>query len=103
MLAADGRPQARNHPRYLDEGIGVMTVPPALEVLGLSPAAARQIDRICDRFEREWQSGRRPPLEEFLGGVADSVRPVLLRQLLPLDCEYRARQGACPSLDDYLN
>ena len=33
----------------------------------LSPAEARQIDQICDRFEAAWKAGQRPRLEDYLG------------------------------------
>jgi hypothetical protein len=62
----------------------------------LSPAEARQIDQICDRFEAAWKAGQRPELQEYLGTAGDAVRPALLRQLLVLDWDYRERAGEHP-------
>jgi tetratricopeptide (TPR) repeat protein len=67
----------------------------------LSPAAARQIDQTCDRFEAAWKAGRRPRPEEYLGTTDGAERSALLRQLLLLDWDYRRRAGDDPQADDY--
>src|SRR5947207_3165071 len=61
-----------------------------------------QIDRLCERFEAAWLSDRQPRIEEFLDGVGESVRPVLLRELLAIELEYRAASGERPLPDEYL-
>lgn len=59
----------------------------------LSPGDVLQIELICDRFEQAWKSGERPELESHLHEARPGLRPALLQQLLPLDCEYRLRAG----------
>jgi serine/threonine-protein kinase len=67
----------------------------------LAPGLAARLDPVCDRFEADWQAGRRPRLEEFLPLVEESDRPALLRELLALELDHRARRGEYPSLDEY--
>ena len=59
----------------------------------LSPTLARQVDRICDRFEAAWKAGPRPDVGEYLAAATGPVRSALLRQLLLLDWDYRRRAG----------
>ena len=37
----------------------------------LSPAEARRIDQICDRFEAAWKAGPRPMPEEYLSAAGE--------------------------------
>src|SRR5262249_40407202 len=69
--------------------------------IGLSPAEARRIDRVCDRFEAAWKAGQGPRLEDYLNACGEPERSALLGQLLLLDWEYRRRAGDDPR-DDYL-
>lgn len=48
-----------------------------------------QIDAACDRFEDEWQQGRGPRVEDYLGAVGPAARPALEAALRALDAEYR--------------
>jgi serine/threonine-protein kinase len=57
----------------------------------LPAAALLAIDKICEAFEAEWKAGRQPQLEPYLADVAEPIRPALLRELMLLDEEYRAR------------
>lgn len=54
------------------------------------------IDAVCDRFEREWQAGRRPQVKAFAGGD-----PELIRELVRVDVAYRRRCGEQPTPGDY--
>jgi WD40 repeat protein len=63
----------------------------------LSAAAARA----CSQFEAAWDSGRRPGIDEHLGGVPDSERTSLLRHLVRLDARCRRRRGDDPRPGDY--
>ena len=71
-------------------------------VSAVSPAAARQIDQACDRFEASWKTAglnpaaRPPDPVEALRGFREPARSTLLRQLLLLDWEYRRRAGDEP-------
>jgi eukaryotic-like serine/threonine-protein kinase len=55
----------------------------------LPPEDEGLIDGLCDRFEAEWRAGRRPRVEDYLGLVAERVRPHLLR----VEREYLGRGG----------
>lgn len=37
--------------------------------VSLTPTLAEARDRICDRFEAGWRSGRRPELSSYLAGM----------------------------------
>jgi eukaryotic-like serine/threonine-protein kinase len=60
---------------------------------------ARRLDPVCDRFEDAWLA--RPRIEDFLEDVAEPDRPALLRELLWLDLDYRARRGEHPRAEEY--
>ena len=60
------------------------------------------ITSICDEFRREWKSGRRPLIEDYLAKIPENARETLFRNLLPADVRYRERNGEKPQPDDYL-
>jgi eukaryotic-like serine/threonine-protein kinase len=60
---------------------------------------AQRLDPVCDRFEGAWLA--RPRIEDFLKDVAEPDRPALLRELLWLDLDYRARVGELPLAEEY--
>jgi serine/threonine protein kinase/tetratricopeptide (TPR) repeat protein len=66
-----------------------------------SPAVARQVDAVCDRFEGAHRAGRRPQIEDYLAGTPDPEQPILLRELLALDLAYRSRRGEVPTAEEY--
>src|SRR5262249_55451118 len=70
---------------------------------GDSPARSvlHRIDEVCDRFEDVWKTGQRPRIEEFLADVPEPERPLLLRELLLLELEYRYQGGETLVLEDY--
>ncbi|MGD0283963.1 MAG: serine/threonine-protein kinase, partial [Dissulfurispiraceae bacterium] len=68
----------------------------------LTPEVFEQVDAICQAFETQWQSGKRPAVSEFVSGIEEPVRSVLLRELLLLDIEYRQKTGEQPQAEDYL-
>jgi eukaryotic-like serine/threonine-protein kinase len=67
----------------------------------LSATDAREIDRICDRFEAAWKRGERPDPVAYLGRAVEPMRSALLRQLLLLDVEYARRAGETPRPGHY--
>jgi hypothetical protein len=67
----------------------------------LSLAALEQVDEVCLRFENAWREGLKPRLEEYLKSAQGEERVVLLRELLPLDLDYRVRGGEKPYSADY--
>jgi serine/threonine-protein kinase len=61
-----------------------------------------RIDRICDRFESDWESGGRPRIEAYLDEIAETYRPALLGDLLAAETDARGRRGECPQVCEYL-
>ncbi len=60
-----------------------------------------RIDRVCERFEDAWQSGKRPQLEDYLNEVDELERAHLMRELVALDIDYRVQLGEKPEASDY--
>src|SRR5262249_3882405 len=60
-----------------------------------------QIDEVCDLFEAAWKGGGGPRIEDYLNESPAPARAALLRELIPLDMEYRKRNGETVSEDDY--
>ena len=61
---------------------------------------ARVLDALCDRFEDGWQAGRPPPLEDLVRDAPEPARPRLLRDLLAVEREYRAKAGRAIGEDE---
>jgi WD40 repeat protein len=70
--------------------------------VGVPPALGRRIDEACDRFEAGWRAGAPPRLEDFVAGWAGDERAALLRELVPLDADYRRQRGETWVAADYL-
>ena len=66
----------------------------------LSLDVERRIDALCDRFEFQWHVGENPSIEEYLRPFPAPLRGELLRALLPVELELRARGGRVPSADE---
>jgi eukaryotic-like serine/threonine-protein kinase len=62
---------------------------------------ARRLDRVCNDFEGAWRAGR-PRIEDHLAGWQGTERTALLRELVPLDIDYRRRAGEACTARDYL-
>ena len=62
----------------------------------------KQIDGICLAFEDEWLAGCRPVVEGYLRQVPVAQQPVLLKELLLLELDYRRSLHEVPHVDDYL-
>lgn len=58
-------------------------------------------DRLCDQFETAWKSQQAPRIEDYLVHTRESARPALLRELLLLEVDYRARAGQVPAASEY--
>jgi serine/threonine-protein kinase len=72
---------------------------PSAEALPLE--LAREVERLCDRFEVAWRSGNPPRLEDYLAEAREALRPALLRELIQLEVHYRRRRGEACRPDDY--
>jgi serine/threonine-protein kinase len=46
---------------------------------------AQRLKAVCDRFERAWQAGLRPQLEDYLGDTPELERSALVRELIALE------------------
>ena len=68
----------------------------------LSLSVARQIDRVCDRFEAAFKSRTAPRIEAYLEEGTDGAHPALFRALLALDLELRRTGGEKPSISEYV-
>ena len=67
----------------------------------LAKIAAGRIDEACDRFECAWQSGPRPAIEDYLDDMTGPEQPILIRELILMDAQYRWRAGEEPRAEDY--
>jgi tetratricopeptide (TPR) repeat protein len=70
------------------------TTAPSLDVVA-------EIDAACDRFESEWQAGRRPRMEAYLAAASERARGGLLAELLRVEIAHRAAQGETLLPQDY--
>jgi eukaryotic-like serine/threonine-protein kinase len=60
-----------------------------------------RIDRVCMEFERQWQAGQQPRIEDYLQAANPDDRGHLLPELLLLEWEFRGTVGQPPALDEY--
>jgi serine/threonine-protein kinase len=67
----------------------------------LSVTLAGRVDRACDRFEADWNAGQRPRIEAYLADAPETDRPLLLRELLLLELEFRQGDGERPIPGEY--
>jgi tetratricopeptide (TPR) repeat protein/tRNA A-37 threonylcarbamoyl transferase component Bud32 len=63
--------------------------------------ASLPLDRFVEPFERAWQGGRPPALEEYLPPEA-GLRRAVLAELVQVDLEYRLKAGEAARVEDYL-
>jgi hypothetical protein len=62
----------------------------------------RRLEQACDRFEAACKAGERPCIEEHLAAVPEPERPALLRELIPLEVDYRRLAGEQPVAEEFL-
>ena len=62
---------------------------------------ALRVNEACERFERDWKSGRRPRIEEDLLALPEPDRPLALRELIALEVELRRGAGDAPDPGAY--
>jgi eukaryotic-like serine/threonine-protein kinase len=61
----------------------------------------REIDRVADSFDLQWQISNEPHIREYLDKVPAELRLRLLLELVCMDFEYRVRKNLPVGLDDY--
>lgn len=60
------------------------------------------VNRLCNQFEQAWQSGKCPRAEEWIAELDARWRRPALRELLPLEIEYRRRAGEAIAAREYV-
>ena len=60
------------------------------------------IDRIATPFDRAWQAGEHPRIEDYLAGVAEPRRSQLLEELLRVELGNRRAAGETPGPEEYV-
>jgi hypothetical protein len=65
-----------------------------------SPAVARAVDALCDRFEAALRRGEAVRVEDFLP-AAGPTREAALAELVRVELEHRLRAGEDAKADDY--
>lgn len=61
------------------------------------------IGQLCQAFEKNWQEGKNPQIEDGLSVVEAALRPQLLEQLLQLEVQVRRQRGENPSRSEYVS
>jgi serine/threonine-protein kinase len=67
----------------------------------LESGAWHELERVVERFERAWEEGSRPTLDEFLP-AGTTERSALVIELAHAELEYRLRAGEPARAEDYL-
>jgi serine/threonine-protein kinase len=78
-----------------------MNSPSPADGESLPLSGEKRVDEACQRFEKAWQAGGRPVIEEYLGKTAGPERERLVRQLIRLEVHYRVRHGEAPLPQEY--
>lgn len=60
-----------------------------------------RINRMCNEFEAAWQAGRPRALEDMLSELSGTDWQAALRDLLPLEIDYRQRAGQTVAFAEY--
>jgi tetratricopeptide (TPR) repeat protein len=64
-------------------------------------AASLDLERLCERFEKAWQGGVRPAIEDYLPPAGPARRPALV-ELVQIDLEVRLKAGEPGRVEEYL-
>ena len=67
----------------------------------LSLSQLQKLERICEQFEEDQQTGKQTGLEHYLLKFVGLERDTLARELIALDLEYRMLRGETPCKNDY--
>src|SRR5690349_20569197 len=67
----------------------------------ISPSPSQRADEVCDQFEKSWEAGQRPQIEEYLGALPEPQRSACLRKLLSVELAYRRRSGETLVSEEY--
>lgn len=73
-----------------------------MDALQVRTTYLRELDRLCDEFEREWDEGRRPSVANYAAQVPESMRSRAFQDLLTIELDHRAELQECPAVAEYL-
>jgi eukaryotic-like serine/threonine-protein kinase len=62
----------------------------------------KHIDSVCDEFERAWNDGKSPRIEQYLASHHSLTRSQLLLSLLRVELGLRRVAGELPDFAEYL-
>ncbi len=65
-------------------------------------SALQEVDRQCEQFEQAQRGATPITVEQFLSDSGALAEPALLRELLAIELEYRARRGEPIDRDEYM-
>ena len=65
-------------------------------------AEARELDKLCDRFEQAWRGQESPTIESYLVQISEGQREQALFDLLRVEIELRKKRGEEVSQEEYL-
>ena len=70
----------------------------------LSKERRQELDEFCIAFESAWVEDPRSRISiaTFAQGADEELKPYVVRELVAVECEFRARLGESPTLDEYL-
>ncbi len=61
-----------------------------------------ELDEICTSFEKAWKGDDRKSIEAYVAQVSDAMKPIVVRELVSLECELRSELGEVLSRGGYL-
>ena len=71
----------------------------------LSRERRRELDKFCVEFESAWteNSASRTTIDQLVQQADEELKPYLVRELVAIECEFRASDGESPLLEEYLD
>lgn len=67
----------------------------------LSADQVALVNQFCDQFEQAWREGTTPDIVDHLTSAPESIRKVLLHELVLVDAAYRKRAGTAIDLTSF--
>jgi hypothetical protein len=67
-----------------------------------TPPPPTGVDAVVVHFERRWQAGERPAIEDVLAGCPPADRPAALGELAHVELEFRLKAGEPARAEEYL-
>lgn len=64
--------------------------------------SVKEIDRICEQFEQQWQQNAAVRIEEVLANSPHALRDALLPELVEIEVWWRKKRNEIPRVEEYL-